>query len=116
MQLVKDSSSSAEITRYNLGPVYNIPQGEGRTYRVENTAIAVFRTRDGNLFATQAACPHKGGPLSDGIVGGCQVICPLHSYKFDLATGTSVGNTCDSLKTYPVTLSEAGDILLSLDQ
>lgn len=101
---------------YNLGPVSNIPQGEGRTYRVADATIAVFRTRDGGLFATQALCPHKGGPLADGIIGACKVVCPLHSYKFDLATGEAVGNACESLKTYPVSLSAMGDILLGLEE
>ncbi|TMC24373.1 MAG: Rieske 2Fe-2S domain-containing protein [Chloroflexi bacterium] len=111
MELVTPSRT----VRYNLGPVSRIPLGEGRTYRVANSAVAVFQTRDGQLFATQALCPHKAGPLSDGIVGACQVICPLHAYKFDLRTGAALGNTCEALQTYPVALNEDGDILLSLD-
>lgn len=43
------------------------------------------------------------------------MICPLHAYKFDLTTGQPIGNMCEALKTYPVSLSETGDILLSLD-
>ncbi|MBO0779506.1 MAG: nitrite reductase (NAD(P)H) small subunit [Ktedonobacteraceae bacterium] len=99
---------------YNLGPLSRIPAGEGRTFQVEDTPIAVFHTRSGNIFATQAFCPHKGGPLSDGIVGSHKVICPLHAYKFDLETGEQVGNACEKLKTYPITLNEAGNLLLTL--
>ena len=54
---------------YTLGPVEQIPLGEGRVFEVEGRSIAVFRTRQGEVFATQAACPHKAGPLCDGIIG-----------------------------------------------
>jgi nitrite reductase (NADH) small subunit len=100
---------------YNLGPLTRIPQGEGRTFRIGDTAVAVFRTRKNGVFATQATCPHKNGPLADGIIGADQVICPLHAYKFQLTNGEPVGNTCPALKTYSVSLSESGDILLSLN-
>jgi nitrite reductase (NADH) small subunit len=99
---------------YNLGSLTRIPRGEGRTYYVNGKAIAIFRTRDDEVFATQAFCPHKGGPLADGIIGACKVICPLHAYQFSLKTGQPLGNACQGLKTYPVSLSFTGDILLSL--
>lgn len=92
-----------------------IPEGEGRVYEIGHLAIAVFRSKSGTVYATQALCPHKQGPLVDGIVGGGKVVCPLHSYKFDLATGAPIGNECPSLVTYPVTLSERGEILLTLN-
>ena len=98
---------------YSLGPVKQIPLGEGHVFEVEGRSIAVFRTRHGEVFATQAACPHKAGPLADGIIGGAQIVCPLHAYKFDLATGSPVGNDCEALRTYEVALGEDGDILLS---
>ncbi len=101
---------------YNLGPAELVPLGEGRRLQIGHIPVAVFRTRDGKLFATQAACPHKAGPLADGIVGAGKVICPLHAYKFDLCTGQPVGNDCKALKTYAVAVSETGDILLSLDE
>lgn len=101
---------------YNLGPLSRVAEGEGRNFQVEDITVAVFRTRYGKIFATQASCPHKNGPLADGIVGADKVICPLHSYKFDLATGESLGNTCTALQTYEVEISESGDILLMLSQ
>ncbi|GAC1390916.1 MAG: nitrite reductase small subunit NirD [Ktedonobacteraceae bacterium] len=100
---------------YNLGPVSRLPLGEGRLFQVGHIAITVFRTRGGEVFATQPSCPHRGGPLADGLIGAGKVICPLHAYKFDLATGQPVGHTCEALKIYPISLSETGDILLSLD-
>ena len=100
---------------YNLGSLTRLPLGEGRTFRIGTDYVAVFRTREGKVFATQATCPHKNGPLADGIVGADQVICPLHAYKFQLTDGKALGNSCEALKTYPATLSENGDILLSVD-
>ncbi|QBD83773.1 Rieske (2Fe-2S) protein [Ktedonosporobacter rubrisoli] len=100
---------------YNLGSIDRIPAGEGRTFLVENTAIAIFHARDGKLYATQASCPHKGGPLSDGLVGSGKVICPLHAYTFDLSTGTALNNACSGLMTYAVTRSDNGEILLNLE-
>ena len=97
---------------HNLGSVEQIPLGEGRVFEVDDTPVAVFRTRQGGLYATQAACPHREGPLADGIIGGTQIVCPLHAYRFDLATGRPMGNDCASLLTYPVSLDDKGDILL----
>jgi nitrite reductase (NADH) small subunit len=54
---------------------------------VAGEEIAVFRQRDGQLFAVQNRCPHRQGALAEGIAGGGKVICPLHAHKFDLATG-----------------------------
>ncbi len=85
----------------DLGPVEFIPLGEGRAYTVQDLTIAVFRQRDGRLFATDNTCPHRGGPLADGIVGAGKVICPLHARKFDLATGQCLGEDL-TVRTYPV--------------
>ena len=74
----------------NLGSVEKVPQGQGFCFIVDGREIAVFRQRDGKLFATQNRCPHKQGPLSEGIIGAGKVICPLHSHKFDLCTGEVV--------------------------
>ena len=88
----------------DLGPVDAIPPGEGRTFTLGSVRVAVFRTRAGEVYATQAACPHREGPLADGLVGGRCIVCPLHGYKFDLATGAPVGHTCGSLAVYSVTV------------
>lgn len=95
-----------------LGPVEAIPLGQGRTYVVDGRAIAVFRQRDGQLFATQNACPHRGGPLADGIIGAGKVICPIHARQFDLTTGASADGDY-AVQTYPVRI-EGGEIILTL--
>lgn len=99
------------MTETKLGPVSIIPNGEGRVYSVNGEKIAVFHTRGGAVYAVQAACPHKGGPLADGLVGGTTLICPLHAWKFDLATGQALFGDC-GLKTYPVRIDDAQQIIL----
>jgi len=96
----------------DLGPLDLIPLGEGRTFVVDGEPVAVFRPRGGGLFATQAHCPHARGLLSDGLVGGRRVICPLHGFGFDLESGRCETDGA-SLRTFPVT-SVAGRVLLTL--
>jgi nitrite reductase (NADH) small subunit len=94
-----------------LGPVSNIPPGEGRVYSVNGEKIAVFHTRGGAVYATQAECPHRGGPLADGLVGGTTLICPLHAWKFDLTTGQALFGDC-GVKTFHVRLDDAEQMIL----
>ncbi len=98
-------------TEAKLGPVSKIPPGEGRVYSVDGENIAVFRTRNGEVYAVQAACPHRGGPLADGLVGGTTLICPLHSWKFDLASGQALFGDC-GIKTYRVRVDSDEQIFL----
>ena len=103
------------VEHYDLGSIDRIPPGEGQTFIVAGREIAVFRARGADaVHATQARCPHKAGLLADGIVGDGKVICPLHSYKFDLATGTPLGNTCQSLRTYRTEITPDRHVLLWL--
>jgi len=98
----------------NLGSLDRIPVGEGRTFDVDGLEIAVFRPRSGEVFATQASCPHANGPLADGFVGNGTVVCPFHAYRFDLATGCPQGNSCAPLTTYPAGLTAGGDVVVTL--
>ncbi len=95
-----------------LGTIDAIPQGEGRNFQVGEERIAVFHSRTGQVFAVQADCPHKGGPLADGLMGGRTLVCPLHGWKFDLATGEPLMGECP-IKTYAVSLNASGLIVLS---
>jgi nitrite reductase (NADH) small subunit len=99
----------------NLGNIAKIPRGEGRVFQLGTASIAVFHTRDGSVFATQSTCPHKGGPLADGVVGAQKVICPLHSFLFDLATGEPIGNSCSRLQTYKAAFNDEGEVLVGVD-
>jgi nitrite reductase (NADH) small subunit len=96
----------------SLGNVSRIPLGQGRCYVVGAEEIAVFRQRDGRLFATQNRCPHRQGPLSEGVMGGGQVICPLHSHRFELRGGGG-SEPGECVKVYPVE-ERKGEIFLRL--
>jgi len=85
----------------DIGPIEAIAPGQGRAFIVAGRTIAVFRQRDGRVFATDNQCPHRGGPLAEGILGGGKVICPLHAWKVDLASGRCLGES-SSVRTYEV--------------
>jgi nitrite reductase (NADH) small subunit len=99
----------------NLGPASRIPLGEGRTFSVDGHDVAVFRARDGAVFATQASCPHRGGPLADGVIGAGVVICPYHAFRFDLASGAAIGHDCGALQTYAIEVDANGNLVVCLE-
>lgn len=101
------------ITEHLLGPVEAIPPGEGREFLVEGRRVAVFRPRGSAVYATQADCPHRAGPLVDGLIGGTTVVCPLHAWKFDLATGLPVFGSC-GLTVHTIRVTEEGTLALRL--
>lgn len=74
-----------------VGAVVDIPRRGSRRIATPEGDIAVFRTGDGEIFALKDRCPHKAGPLSQGIVHGRAVTCPLHAWNIDLATGEPMG-------------------------
>jgi nitrite reductase (NADH) small subunit len=77
-----------------LGSPQDIPLGQGRIYLVDGQALAVFRRRDGRIFTLENVCPHRGGPLADGLLGDGEVVCPLHGWRFDLETGRGLTDPC----------------------
>jgi nitrite reductase (NADH) small subunit len=97
-----------------VGAVEDIPIGEGRTYAVDDAQVAVFRLRDGSLRAIDAVCPHRGGPLADGLIDEQVVVCPLHGHTFDMCSGLEAGGGL-SVRSYPVSAVD-GAIRLSLEQ
>ena len=90
------------MTDVVVGAVDEIPVGEGRTFSIDGEQIAVFRLRDGSLRAVDAVCPHKGGPLADGLADDRVVVCPLHGYTFDMCTGIEAGGADMSVRSYAV--------------
>ena len=100
-------------TSVNLGSVAAIPLGQGRCYLLGATEIAIFRQRDRRLFAIQNRCPHRQGPLAEGVIGANRVICPLHAHQFNLETGTG-NEPGECVQVYAVQ-EVNGDILLSLE-
>ncbi len=88
-------------TEHVVSPVEEIPLGEGRAFDVGGTQVAVFRLRDGSLHATQAACPHAGGPLADGQTDVNVLVCPLHLYAYRWADGASSSGAAP-IRVFPV--------------
>lgn len=105
---------SGAATLHDLGPASLIPLGEGRVYQVGERDVAVFRSRTGSVHATEAACPHRGGPLADGLLGDGCVVCPLHGYTFELATGRARLGTCRDLITYPASIDADGRLFIEV--
>jgi nitrite reductase/ring-hydroxylating ferredoxin subunit len=89
------------VQAWTVGRVDDVPLGEGRTFVAGKTQVAVFRLRDGSLHATQAACPHAGGPLADGQTDADVLVCPLHLYAYRWSDGSSSGGV-GPLRLYPV--------------
>lgn len=91
----------------------DIPVGEGRAMAVDGAEVAVFRLRDGTLCALGGVCPHRGGPLADGLLDGRVVVCPLHGYTYDLRTGVEVSNGGVGVRPYDVALDAEGTVLVT---
>lgn len=95
----------------DVGAVEDIPLQSARMVKTPKGCIAIFRTADNEIFALNDKCPHKGGPLSQGIVHGSSVTCPLHNMVFSLDTGLAQGPDEAQVATFPVKV-ENGRIML----
>src|SRR5258707_15344339 len=97
----------------DVGLIDDIPALGARIVATVFGNIAVFRTDGDRVFALEDRCPHRGGPLSQGIVHGQRVTCPLHGWTVDLASGEAVAPDRGCAPRLPVTLA-GGRILLNL--
>lgn len=97
-----------------IGALADIPVGEGRAYAVGGRQIAVFRLREGGVRALDAVCPHRRGPLADGQIDSRVVVCPLHSYTYDLATGCELAFGGEPVDVYPVEVAGDGTLVVHL--
>jgi len=95
-----------------VGTLEDIPKLGARVVSTPDGDIAVFRTADDEVFALRDACPHKGGPLSQGMVHGKRVSCPLHDWKIQLDSGKAVAPDEGCAASFPVKL-EGGKLFLS---
>ena len=95
-----------------VGRVEDVPPGEGRAFVAGGVQVAVFRPRDGSLHATQAACPHAGGPLADGQTDVDVLVCPLHLYAYRWSDGASTSGAAP-IRVYPVHES-GGEIVVEV--
>ena len=97
----------------DIGPVEQLPALGARTLPVQGgEEIAIFRTANGSVYALVNKCPHKQGPLSQGIVHDTSVTCPLHNWRISLITGEALGEDKGCVPTIPVKI-EGGRIMLS---
>ena len=99
----------------NVGSINDIPKLGARVVRTGEGDIAVFRTAEDNIFALRDKCPHKGGPLSQGIVHDERVTCPLHDWKISLETGIAVAPDEGCAARFPIKI-EGDKIFLSLTE
>jgi len=84
------TSSDKSLSWLEIGKIDDIPKLGARVVKYADIDIAVFRTVDDRIFALRDQCPHKQGPLSQGIVHGDTVTCPLHNWKIKLEDGEAV--------------------------
>ncbi len=92
---------------HKIIPLAQIPPLGARVVKLPDAPrIALFRTADDQVFALRDACPHKGGPLSQGIVHGTTVTCPLHNWKIDLTSGQALAPDVGCTNRFPVKVEE----------
>ena len=97
----------------DIGTASEIPKRGARVVRTAFGPIALFLTADGSFFAIEDRCPHRGGPLSQGIVHGNAVTCPLHNWVISLETGEALGADIGCVKRLPLRV-DAGRILIDI--
>jgi len=107
--------STSSNTWHEISPLDGIPKLGSRIVQTQQGIIAVFRASDDHCFAVLNKCPHKGGPLSEGIVHGHSVTCPLHNWVIELESGTAVAPDIGCAPSFPVKV-EDGKVFLSLIQ
>ncbi|MEM7722703.1 MAG: nitrite reductase small subunit NirD [Pseudomonadota bacterium] len=94
----------------DVGSLDDVPLRGARLVKTPVGCVALFRTGKAEIFAASNTCPHKGGPLAEGIVHGTKVTCPLHNWVFSLETGEAQGADEGRIATYPVRVD--GDRIL----
>lgn len=92
----------------------DIPEKGARRIHTQAYEVALFRTSSGEIFALKNECPHKKGPLSEGIVHGHAVACPLHNWVIDLKTGKAQGADEGCTPALDVSVDETGNVYLAI--
>ena len=97
----------------NICGLEDIPVRGARRFNTTTGEIAIFRTSTEEVYAIDNRCPHKNGPLSEGIVHDHGVTCPLHNWVIDLQSGQARGADAGCVKTYPAKVSD-GRVMVKL--
>lgn len=103
-----------DIIWHPIGDISDIPLLGARCVKTPHMKVAVFRTGEHEVYAIENRCPHKGGPLSEGIVHGTAVTCPLHNWVISLETGKALGADEGEVRTIPVR-NEDGQLFIALE-
>lgn len=103
-----DMQSEVEVCELD-----ELPVGLGRPFEVAGKVIGIFRTRAGDVRALDNRCPHKGAPLADGMIAGSCIVCPYHSFKYDLKSGACDQPAAQGVQTYAVRV-EAGKVFVRM--
>lgn len=108
------TAGTPRVTEHRVVPLDALPEGEGREFAVAGRRLAVFRLRGGGVAVTDAACPHRGGPLADGMVGAGAVVCPLHNMRFALDTGECDTAGARAVAVHPARVDDDGCVVVAL--
>ncbi len=106
--------NTTQMKWWKVAPAEAIPLNEGRSVAYGEQTAALFNL-GGEFCAVENKCPHKGGPLADGIVAGKSVFCPLHNWKIDLGSGCAVSGGTGQVQTFPVRLID-GDVYIAFEK
>ena len=98
----------------DIGTINDIPRRGARCVATPHGRIGIFRTADDKVFAIEDRCPHKGGPLSQGIVHGASVTCPLHNWVISLENGRAQGADEGAVRVFPLKV-EGERLLIALE-
>ncbi len=98
--------ANVSLTKLLVGSIQDLPVRVGKTVNVGHKEIAVFRLSDSNIRAVENRCPHKGGVLTEGIVSGNSVFCPMHDWKICLEDGEVQEPDTGCVKTYKTEVEE----------
>jgi nitrite reductase (NADH) small subunit len=97
---------------FSIADIESLPPGTGRTVQVRGREFAVYNC-DGQFFAIDDLCPHKGAQLGAGTLDNDTVFCPLHGWGFDVKTGRCISNPEKGVRTYPVRVRN-GEVQIGL--
>jgi len=106
-------SNSTEKNWIQVCKLDDIPPSQARTVNAGANMIAVFRLTDDRIKAVENRCPHKQGPLAEGIISGDDILCPLHNWRISLESGEVAAPDHGCVKTY-ATKVENGQVFLRL--
>jgi nitrite reductase (NADH) small subunit len=101
MLCVNSSSREAEMAWVPVAYITELSPGQGRCFLIGPHRVALFYLRSGEIHALEAVCPHRGGPLAEGLIGRATVVCPLHGYSFALADGRGLNSEL-RVRSFPV--------------